>query len=437
MDYHTISNNPDHRWQMKQEISQSSPLAQEERLIRQIRDIMTPFYSRKIQIYSNVMLCPDRFNDRSTAVSTIPPALLHQQTHFIPRIETWNNMTEYAFVLSPFGNGMDCHRTWEALLCGCIPIVRGPVFSELFDGLPVLIVDKWEDVTSQLLKQTVYEFKLKHQQNAFQYERLHLSYYTKWWNKNQKEINKDYYNTLYVTSAMSTPAIYTTSIAYMWNFKPNERAGVPMNCIQQNKQFVPDHTIVTPADVTPILSSFPGLPELWAKIPQQHWVVKADLGRLLYIYKHGGCYLDVDCVIVKNPFHQASSGINPKNDRLILFTEFTVTIDALGPRECKNPRNSLRIANYAFAANYKRHPFLELCIRECMRRLEVLFQSNLDKWAETDILWVCGPDVITTIYHAQFGADGTGCGADADVDTSVRLMDRGWLRHLGYGSWRD
>ena len=182
MDYHTISSKPNHRWQTKQEISRSSPVAQEQRLIQQIRDKMTPFYQRKIQIYSNVMLCPDRFKDRSTAVSAIPPALLYQQTTFIPRMDTWKNMTEYAFVLSPFGNGMDCHRTWEALLCGCIPIVRASVFSELFDELPVLIVDKWEDVTLQLLKQTVYEFKLKHQQNAFQYERLHLSYYTKWWN---------------------------------------------------------------------------------------------------------------------------------------------------------------------------------------------------------------------------------------------------------------
>jgi mannosyltransferase OCH1-like enzyme len=176
----------------------------------------------------------------------------------------------------------------------------------------------------------------------------------------------------------------------------------------------------------PILSSFPGLPELWAKIPSHHWVVKADLGRLLYIYKHGGLYLDMDCVIATNPFQQ----VNPKTDRMILFTEFTVAIDVLGPRECKNPRNGLRIANYAFAANYKRHPFLEMCIRECMRRLEVLFQSNLDKWAETDILWVCGPDVITTIYHEQ-AADAT------EADSSIRLMDRGYLRHLGYGSWRD
>lgn len=225
---------------------------------------------------------------------------------------------------------------------------------------------------------------------------------------------------------MSSSAAYTSSIVYMWNFKPDERAAIPMTCININKQFIPKHVIVTPADIIPILSSFPGLPELWAKIP--HWIVRADLGRLLYIYKHGGVYMDMDCVITTNPFGRDS--INPKSDRMILFTEFMVNIDVLGPRECKNPRNALRVANFAFAANYKRHPFLELCIRECMRRLEVLFQSNLDEWAETDILWVCGPDVITTMYHEQ-AADA------ADSDSSIRLIERGYLRHLGYGSWRD
>jgi hypothetical protein len=62
-----------------------------------------------------------------------------------------------------------------------------------------------------------------------------------------------------------------------------------------------------------------------------------------------------------------------------------------------------------------------------------LFDLNLEKWAETDILWVCGPDVITTMYHAQFSDDGS----NVDVDSSVRLIERGCLQHLGYGSWRD
>ena len=202
------------------------------------------------------------------------------------------------------------------------------------------------------------------------------------------------------------------SIVYMWNFKPHERSSIPMDCVRKNKMFIPEYSIVTPHDIIPILSSFEGLPELWAKIPDAYWIVKADLGRLLYIYKNGGFYLDIDCV---------------------LFTEFTVPVDKLGPRECKHPRNGLRIANFAFASNFKRHPFLEICIRECIRRLTLLFDSNLEKWEETDVLWVCGPDVITTIYHAQFKDDGSG----DDVDSSICLMQRGYLRHLGYGSWRS
>lgn len=183
MDYHTISATPKHIWLTKSE-HETTPVSQELTLSNKIRSKMTPFYGRKLQIYSNVMLCLDRFNDRASAVSSIPKALLYQQTQFIPRLDTWKNMTHYAFVLSPFGNGLDCHRTWEALLCGCIPIVRTTVFYELFEGLPVLIVKNWEDITLTLLKQTMYEFKLKHLNTQFNYEKLKLSYYTNWWKNN-------------------------------------------------------------------------------------------------------------------------------------------------------------------------------------------------------------------------------------------------------------
>lgn len=215
----------------------------------------------------------------------------------------------------------------------------------------------------------------------------------------------------------------------MWNFKPNERKSIPMDCIKQNKMFIPEYSIVTPHDIIPILSLFDGLTELWAKIPDRYWIVKADLGRLLYIYKHGGFYLDVDCLMVFNPFNP----INPKCDRMILFTEFIVPIEKLGPRECKHPRNGLRIANFAFASNLKRHPFLKTCIHECMRRLTFLFELNLEKWEETDILWVCGPDVITTMYHAQYHDDGS----ESDVDSSICLFDGICLNHIGFSSWRE
>ena len=55
------------------------------------------------------------------------------------------------FVISPRGNGLDCHRTWEALLMGAIPVVRSSSLDALFEDLPVLIVHNWNEVTEQFL----------------------------------------------------------------------------------------------------------------------------------------------------------------------------------------------------------------------------------------------------------------------------------------------
>lgn len=182
LDYHTIYANTTHPWinpLSPAEQSMTTPVAQESILTEQIRATMTPFYQRKIRIYSNVMLCLDRFNDRVSAIREIPSDLVFQQACFLPRTMIWKSMKEYAFVLSPFGNGMDCHRTWEALLCGCIPVVRSSVFDELFAGLPVLIVKNWSDVSLDLLVATIADFKDKHDKKELQYEKLELAYYTK------------------------------------------------------------------------------------------------------------------------------------------------------------------------------------------------------------------------------------------------------------------
>jgi len=55
-------------------------------------------------------------------------------------------LIRYAFVASPPGNGIDCHRTWEALYLGVVPIVRKSPFFESFPGLPVAAIDAWEEV---------------------------------------------------------------------------------------------------------------------------------------------------------------------------------------------------------------------------------------------------------------------------------------------------
>ncbi|CAF1487310.1 unnamed protein product [Rotaria sp. Silwood1] len=55
------------------------------------------------------------------------------------------------FVLSPPGNGLDCHRTWEALLMGAVPIVRQSGLDPLFVKTRSVVVDDWSKVTQNFL----------------------------------------------------------------------------------------------------------------------------------------------------------------------------------------------------------------------------------------------------------------------------------------------
>ena len=78
-----------------------------------------------------------------------------------------------SFVLSPHGGGYDCHRTWEALALGCIPIVKSSPIDRVFERLPVLIVQNWSDVSLGLLEQTRTRFAAHH----WAWHRLTLSYW--------------------------------------------------------------------------------------------------------------------------------------------------------------------------------------------------------------------------------------------------------------------
>lgn len=74
------------------------------------------------------------------------------QLRKISRLDLWREKTRYAFVASPHGHGLDCHRTWESLALGNIPIVKRSSLDELYDGLPVVIVSDWGEITTDNLR---------------------------------------------------------------------------------------------------------------------------------------------------------------------------------------------------------------------------------------------------------------------------------------------
>ncbi len=77
------------------------------------------------------------------------------------------------FVLSPRGAGLDCFRTWEILYMGSIPVVRSSTIDSLFEGLPVLIVNSWEEVTEELLNRKYHELNCQN----FKWEKLTEKYW--------------------------------------------------------------------------------------------------------------------------------------------------------------------------------------------------------------------------------------------------------------------
>jgi hypothetical protein len=82
-------------------------------------------------------------------------------------------MATFKFVISPFGTGLDCYRTWEALALGCIPIVQTSPLDCLYEGLPVLIVDEWSQVTEAFLNQKYEQMR----QQQYNLDALSIDYW--------------------------------------------------------------------------------------------------------------------------------------------------------------------------------------------------------------------------------------------------------------------
>jgi hypothetical protein len=147
------------------------PLLQEKNHMTLIQD-SKHFTVREIKIYSTFHFALHR-GDRKEAYDSIPKDLIDYEHNQVSREESFTKQLKYAFVASPYGNGPDCHRTWEALLLGCIPIVKSSKMDPVFEDLPILLVKKWHDVTYELLKNTIEDFKTK----QFKMEKITLSYW--------------------------------------------------------------------------------------------------------------------------------------------------------------------------------------------------------------------------------------------------------------------
>lgn len=144
LDYHTISRRRRPGWGPG-----ASPLAQEE-LLHTVRLLSRPLPERRALGYSNWHFVLGN-GDRAEVIKALPAESSNYETARIPRAESWRRNTEFFFTISPRGRGMDCHRTWEAILLGSVPLIPDLPINALFQTLPVVVVRDWASVTPAFL----------------------------------------------------------------------------------------------------------------------------------------------------------------------------------------------------------------------------------------------------------------------------------------------
>jgi len=87
-----------------------------------------------------------------------------------PFSEYCESMKNFLFVASPRGNGIDCHRTWEALYLGSIPIVEKHFMYDSYKTLPIIQIENWNNISIKNLLEKCENFKY----NPLQFTREEL-----------------------------------------------------------------------------------------------------------------------------------------------------------------------------------------------------------------------------------------------------------------------
>jgi hypothetical protein len=91
-----------------------------------------------------------------------------------PFYQYLDKLAQYKFTFSPEGGGIDCHRTWEALNLGVIPILEKSILADkLVNDYRVLVVEDWNIITTEYLNE---QYKVL-SDKVFNFNKLNIQYF--------------------------------------------------------------------------------------------------------------------------------------------------------------------------------------------------------------------------------------------------------------------
>lgn len=115
-----------------------------------IRKGLPNFQERGIEIISSFSVSTN-YEMRSRAQAFVDSQKnIFQLKQFTTPKEFRKLLINSKFVISPPGNGADCHRTWEAVYLGSVPIVLRDYWPFEDLPLPVLAVNTWEEIPEKI-----------------------------------------------------------------------------------------------------------------------------------------------------------------------------------------------------------------------------------------------------------------------------------------------
>lgn len=128
-----------------------------------LRFIEYPRPLRTAQIGSHTKLVLCCVNEKTDLLRRQPPfcrrsyletlAIAGIKNHCVDPEIYFSTLPNVKFLISPEGNGIDCHRTYEALLAGAIPIVEDhPGIRAKYEGCPVLFTKDYSEITEEYLR---------------------------------------------------------------------------------------------------------------------------------------------------------------------------------------------------------------------------------------------------------------------------------------------
>ena len=110
-----------------------------------IRTALPPWGARRLQLIAPFQ-CENR--DRIAACKAVKRCGEACRLVQMPREELWRAIGNFSFVASPFGRGIDSHRTWEVLSLGSVPVVLSSSLDILLENYPVVIIRSWDELSS-------------------------------------------------------------------------------------------------------------------------------------------------------------------------------------------------------------------------------------------------------------------------------------------------